>query len=96
MARRATRNYVDFCQVTVPLEHAGVSATKRTTLMKINLGEYLPELGYQAIAGAEYYIFVILDPSLPNVLHEKSSTQARSRRARKQPKMPAGFEIDGY
>lgn len=78
------------------MEHAGVSATKRTTLVtKINLGEYLPELGYQAIAGAEYYIFLILDPSLPNILHEKS-TQARSRRAWKQPKMPAGFEIGRY
>lgn len=36
------------------------------------------------------------DHPLPNIPEEKSSMQARSRRVRKQPKMPAGFEIDRY
>lgn len=36
------------------------------------------------------------DHPLPDIPHEKDSTQARSRRVRKQPKMPAGFEIDRY
>jgi len=40
------------------LKHAGVFSTKRAAFItKINLGEYMPELGYQAIAGAEYYLF---------------------------------------
>ena len=36
------------------------------------------------------------DHPLPNIPHEKDSTQARSRRVREQLKMSAGFEIDRY
>ena len=36
------------------------------------------------------------DHPIPNISHEKDSTQARLRRVQKQPKMPTGFEIDRY